>query len=88
MAPTSPSHVDLLIIGAGPAGLMAAAWASRYGVSCRIIDRKPERVQTGHADGLQPRTLEIFDSLGIADRPFKEGFQVVEICSWVWVHRS
>ncbi len=32
------SSVDLLIIGAGPAGLMAAVWATRYGISYRIID--------------------------------------------------
>jgi len=83
MAPVSVSHVDLLIIGAGPAGLVAAAWASRYKISCRIVDRNASRVATGHADGLQPRTVEILDSFGIADRPLKEGYHVIEICSWV-----
>ncbi|KAL8919408.1 MAG: hypothetical protein Q9208_006786 [Pyrenodesmia sp. 3 TL-2023] len=61
---------------------MAATWATRYGISCRIVDKKEARVQTGHADGLQPRTLEILDSFGIVDRPLKEGFHVREICSW------
>lgn len=86
MAPSEPSNIsyaDLVIIGAGPAGLMAAAWASRYGISTRIIDRNSSRVQTGHADGLQARTLEIFDSFGFADRPVKEGYHVLEIASWV-----
>lgn len=85
MAPTQNpevSHVDLVIIGAGPAGLMAAAWASSYGISTRILDKNASRVKTGHADGLQSRTLEIFDSFGFADRPLKEGFHVLEICSW------
>ena len=82
---TSPraANVDLLIIGAGPAGLVAAAWASRHRVSCRIIDKNASRISAGHADGLQPRTVEILDSFGIADRPLKEGYHVIEICSWV-----
>ena len=83
MAPPEVSHVDLVIIGAGPAGLMAAAWASRYGISIRIFDKNASRVETGHADGLQSRTLEIFESFGLADRPLKEAFHVLEICSWV-----
>ena len=83
MTSSRPADVDLIIIGAGPAGLVAAAWASRYGVSCRIIDKNASRISTGHADGLQPRTVEILDSFGIADRPLKEGYHVIEICSWV-----
>lgn len=83
MAPKPVSCVDLLIIGAGPAGLVAAAWASRYKISCRIVDRNAARIATGHADGLQPRTVEILDSFDIAERPLKEGYHVIEICSWV-----
>ena len=77
------SYTDLLIIGAGPAGLMAAAWASRYNISARIIDKKGARVNRGHADGLQCRTMEILDSFGLADRIRREGFHDIEICSWV-----
>ncbi|THV84975.1 phenol 2-monooxygenase [Aureobasidium pullulans] len=61
---TKTSEVDLLIIGAGPAGLMAAAWASRCGLNTRIIDEKDSRIRTGQADGLHCRTLEIMDSFG------------------------
>lgn len=77
------SHVDLLIIGAGPAGLMAATWASKYDISTRIIDKARDRVQAGHADGLQPRTLEILDSFGMADRLWKDSYHEIEVCSWV-----
>lgn len=77
------SYTDLLIIGAGPAGLMAAAWASQYGVTTRFIDDKPGKVKTGHADGLTCRTLEIFDSFGVADTVLKEAFFDVEMRSWV-----
>ena len=77
------SCIDLLIIGAGPAGLMAAAWASRYNISTRIIDKVGDRVLAGHADGLQPRTFEIFDSFGFADCLWKDSYHDIEICSWV-----
>lgn len=83
MTPAPTSKVDLLIIGAGPAGLIAAAWASQFRVSTRIIDKKAGRVPNGHADGVHPRTLEIFDSFGFVDRPLKEGYHEIEICSWV-----
>ena len=77
------SEVDLLIVGAGPAGLMTAAWASQYNIHARIIDEKQTRVQTGHADGLHSRSLEIMDSFGIVDRFLQQAYRVNEICSWV-----
>lgn len=66
------SKCDLLIIGAGPAGLMAATWAARLGLNARIIDKRGTKVFNGQADGLNPRTQEIFDSFGFADRVWKE----------------
>lgn len=83
MTEISESHTDLLIIGAGPAGLIAAAWARQYNVSTRIIDKRAARVPNGHADGVHARTLEIFDSFGFVEQPLKEGFHEIEICSWV-----
>ncbi|KAI9736998.1 MAG: hypothetical protein M1834_000587 [Cirrosporium novae-zelandiae] len=67
-------HVDLLIIGAGPAGLMSALWASRLNIKTRIIDKRGTKIFNGQADGLQCRSLEIFDSFGFADKnPDAEG---------------
>ena len=43
--------VDVLVVGAGPAGFMAAVTLARYGVSFGIIDQRPLRIQTGHAGG-------------------------------------
>lgn len=57
--------VDILIVGAGPTGLMAAITLARYGASFRIIDKSPQKVQVGHASGFQPRTIEILRSLGV-----------------------
>ena len=49
--------VDVLIVGAGPAGYMAAVTLARYGVNFRIIDQRAERIQTGHAGGKSPLKL-------------------------------
>ncbi|ETI22150.1 hypothetical protein G647_06223 [Cladophialophora carrionii CBS 160.54] len=76
------TYSDLVIIGAGPAGLMAAAWASRLGFNARILDDKVDRVQTGRADGLHVRTLEILDSFGLANAINEKAYQLREICSW------
>lgn len=77
------SYVDLLIVGAGPAGLAAACWAAQYNLSTRIIDQKSGRTSTGHADGLQSRTLEILESFGIVDPILKQGAPEVDMCYWV-----
>jgi phenol 2-monooxygenase len=76
------SNVDVLIIGAGPAGLMAAAWMAHCGVKARIVDKRNTKIFCGQADGLQCRSLEIFDSLGFGDRAWKEANHMIEICMW------
>ncbi len=76
------STCDLLIIGAGPAGLMAATWAARCGIHARIVDKRGTKIFNGQADGLQCRTLEIFDSFGFADGVWKESNHMLEICLW------
>ncbi|MFJ4967043.1 FAD-dependent monooxygenase [Streptomyces sp. NPDC088729] len=56
---------DVLIAGAGPVGLTLAAELRRAGVSCRIVDRLPARLPFAKAVGVQPRTLEIWDRMGL-----------------------
>ncbi|KDR80826.1 hypothetical protein GALMADRAFT_222424 [Galerina marginata CBS 339.88] len=75
-ATAKESEIDVLIIGAGPAGLMAGNALARNGVKVRIIDQRPDRVAAGQADGIQPRTIEVFQSYGLADRLLKEGNQM------------
>ena len=82
MASDGESQCDLLIVGAGPAGLMAATWAARCGISARVVDKRGTKVFNGQADGLQCRSLEIFDSFGFADRVWKESNHMLEICLW------
>ncbi|MFE5759621.1 FAD-dependent monooxygenase [Streptomyces massasporeus] len=56
---------DVLVVGAGPVGLTAAAELRRQGVTCRIIDRLPARLPYAKAVGVQPRTLELWDRMGM-----------------------
>ncbi|KAF5357571.1 hypothetical protein D9757_013011 [Collybiopsis confluens] len=66
---------DVLIIGAGPAGLMLANSLAKLHVSCRVIDRRENNESYGQADGIQPGTIEIWDSYGIAEALWKDGIQ-------------
>lgn len=60
------SKVDVLIIGAGPAGLMASNALASAGVNFRIVDKRPKLVAAGQADGIAPRTLEVLQVSKIA----------------------
>ena len=64
---------DILIVGAGPVGLMMAAELHRHGVRCRLVERRAEPASYCKALGITPRTLEIWDDLGIAQRVLSAG---------------
>ena len=56
-----------MIVGAGPTGLALAAQLRWFGVPFRIIDRSFDRTRESRALVVQARTLEILDSVGLAD---------------------
>src|SRR5262245_47675669 len=58
---------DVLVVGGGPTGLMMAAQLARYGIGIRIVDEQADRVHESRAFGLQARSLEIFDQLGLGE---------------------
>lgn len=65
------NRIPVLIVGAGPTGLMMAAELARHGVSFRIIDMNPSPTASSNATWIQTRTLEIFDHIGLAERLIK-----------------
>jgi 2-polyprenyl-6-methoxyphenol hydroxylase-like FAD-dependent oxidoreductase len=64
---------DVLIVGAGPTGLMLANQLIRRGVSVKIIDRHPGPALQTRALGVQARTLEIYRKLGVVGRALELG---------------
>lgn len=77
-----PQNVDVLICGAGSAGLCAGAWLSRLGISCKILEKRTGPLEQGQADGVQCRTVEVFDSFGLAEDLLREAYHVLEIAFW------
>ncbi|HEX3588807.1 MAG TPA: FAD-dependent monooxygenase [Pseudonocardiaceae bacterium] len=90
---TRHNDTDVLIVGAGPAGLVLAVELARRNVRFRLVDRSPEFFGGSRADGLAPRTLEVFADLGIADAVLAEGNMGIEVRGYaggkeIWAGRT
>src|SRR6202790_3685516 len=78
------SHdTDVLIVGAGPTGLVLALWLTRLGVRVRIIDKTAEPGTTSRALAVQARTLEFYRQIGLADAVVERGLKVLAGNIWV-----
>lgn len=78
-----PDEVDVLIVGTGPAGMIAAAQLSAFpGITTRIVDRRDDRLAIGQADGIQARSVETFQAFGFAGRITAEAYQISEMAFW------
>lgn len=69
------THTKVLIVGAGPSGLMMAAQLLRYGIIPIIIDIKQGPTDESKALAVQARSLEIYRQMGIIDRVIENGKQ-------------
>ncbi|MEM7636718.1 MAG: FAD-dependent monooxygenase, partial [Pseudomonadota bacterium] len=67
-------NTPILILGAGPTGLMLSAQLHRYGAPHVIVDRKPGVTKVSKALAVQARTLEQYRQLGIAETAIEDGF--------------
>lgn len=78
---TKENALTVLIVGAGPTGLTLACELARSGVSFRLIEAVPGPQPGSRGKGIQPRTLEVFDELGIVDRVIAKGQMAMPIRS-------
>lgn len=74
---------NVLIVGAGPTGLVLALWLTNLGVKVRIIDKTAEAGTTSRALAIQARTLELYRQLDLADAVMKYGHKVPAANLWV-----
>ncbi len=70
---------QVLIVGAGPAGLFAACELLRHGVRPRIVERKAEPHHETRGTAIQPAVLEILDRAGVVDRFLDAGVHIREV---------
>ena len=78
-----PDNVDVLIVGTGPAGMIAAAQLSQFpNITTRIVERRPGRLAIGQADGIQARSVETFQAFGFAEQIITEAYRITEMAFW------
>jgi len=74
---------QVLIVGAGPTGLVLALWLRRLGVQVRIVDTTSEPSTTSRAVAVQARTLEFYRQIGLAEAVIARGREVSAANLWV-----
>ena len=70
---THATDISVLIVGAGPTGLILACDLARRGVDFRIVEKATEYAVGSRGKGLQPRSMEVLDDLGVIDRILAHG---------------
>src|SRR3984893_17908157 len=83
MNASSIRDTDVLIVGAGPTGLVLALWWTRLGVRVRIVDKTGEAGTTSRALAVQARTLELYSQMGLADAVIERGWRTIAVNLWV-----
>lgn len=79
-----PEQVDVLIVGTGPAGLCLAAQLAQFpDISTMIIESAPRNITKGKADGINVRTMEMFQAFGFAEKVKRETYWVNQTSFWM-----
>ena len=81
-------QTEVLIIGAGPTGLVLALWLTKLGVKIRIVDKTAEPGTTSRALAVQARTLELYRQLDLAEAVVAKGHRVLAGNFWVGGERK
>lgn len=78
-----PAHVDVLIAGCGPAGLCLAAQLAGFpAISTMIVEPKHGPMEKGQADGVNVRSMEMFQAFGFAEKVKREAYWVNQTTFW------
>jgi 2-polyprenyl-6-methoxyphenol hydroxylase-like FAD-dependent oxidoreductase len=74
---------DVLVVGAGPTGLVLALWLTKLGAGVRVVDKTSEPGTTSRALAIQARTLELYRQLDLADAVVERAHEVpaVNLCT-------
>ena len=64
---STTQNPDVVVVGAGPVGLVAAAELARHGVPVRIVDKLPKATDESRAIAVHARSLDMLDRMGIVD---------------------
>lgn len=84
-----PEKTEVLIVGAGPSGLVLALWLTKQGVGVRIIDKSDIIPSTSRALAIHARTVELYRQLDLADTLLENGFSMRSTNVWSeGVHRG
>jgi len=79
-----PPTVDVLIAGTGPAGLCLAAQLAQFPeIETLIVERMPSNIIKGKADGINTRSMEMFQAFGFADKVKRETYWVNQTAFWM-----
>src|SRR5215213_10387712 len=77
------SNPQVLVVGAGPTGLVLALWLARLGARVRVVDKAEGPGTTSRALGVQARTLEFYRQFGLAEAVVARGLEFAAANLWV-----
>jgi 2-polyprenyl-6-methoxyphenol hydroxylase-like FAD-dependent oxidoreductase len=73
------SDPEVLVVGAGPVGLVAALFLQQYGVGVKIVDTHQRTTQHSYALAIHPRTLRVLEEAGLADALINTGRKLTKV---------
>ena len=70
---------EVLIVGAGPVGLVAALFLQQHGVRVQVVDMNQRTTQLSYALAIHPRTLQILDEAGLSEGLISAGRKLTKV---------